>query len=651
MAVMSPQAQKEKGGMFGSTMCAKTTEARDEKYVEDGGHSTCNIQKTIPANTSTSDSGVYHQISEQPSCNYWNPEYADGEMDEFLAFCLEGFLFDWTWPEEEIRFNFERTSKAKKKKSAKRSEKRIEESDGDGKKKQHSRKEKTAKKWKNETSESKNSVDAETANQKTNHPIKKKTNRKDGLNKGTRRKFKQNELIVNSTSETICQTSSHTASSSDTNVSFFNDGSSDGRSVQDDHQATEEMDEAAKIVQLRLDMAQAAADAASLGRLTRLSEKVIESTSLEPVEEPVDTWKRKNVAETELNRSNHFKVINEAAAVGQMKRVRNKTNTRNTALQGWDEHEEAKNEEVPLDWRHCSSSNFTRPERSLRQTRPKKLLLSSHERMDRFVEDEVAEKKKSMYAPDQLLERQQQKDEALSRFLSGDMDWLPSTNLPTIALPKVFLSKKRIRASLVTEVAEACAARNRRLSCNFRLQIRKSCTCPYCKSPSAIQTLAYQVLQGKCSKEEQEKGSASPKRFNSAPRVLTCKTQTTAAVNPAILYSRTTLRRAKTDPPGFESFQTPRHIPSWAAATLKKAEVGKMTKEDSSGEAPPIWALVTGTRDDNLPEWASPALRELLTQQPIPRNINQQPPEGNEGSTDDVNSILHNNNPSAETQS
>jgi hypothetical protein len=613
MVLMSTLPKGADDGSFESTIHTVTDKMGAIYDVADPDDCpSCKENVQVPSSIYGNE--MFAPLKESTIHIHWDPEYPDAELDEFFAFCFDGFLVDWSWPEEEIRFDDSRKKTTPKDKA----EPNIEETIGKtGEKKKHKLKCKNGKKKGKENMKvGTDPKEGETNKRKAKKPTKKKTTRKDSTSsenstKKKRKQSKQEEAMVDMTPQTIRKTSSNTESSSD--VSFFEEEGDDTCSFQDDFQdddpTLKQDDEEAKLVRLRLEMTQAAADAASLGRLTRLSEKVVESVSLEQVIEPVDTWKvKKSAAETELNRSNHFQVINEAAALGQMKRVRNKSAAMTTSLRGWAESEDEEKQEQPLDWRQCSSTNFSCQGRPLRQTRRSKVFLSSHERMDRFVEDAVAEKKKSMYAPDQVLERQQQKDEVLSRFLSGDMDWLPSTNLPTIALPKVFLSKKRIRDSLVAEVAQACAVRNHRLSCNFHLNIRKACQCPYCKAPSAIQTLAYQVLQ----KEHGKEASGMPKRFNSAPRVLTSTKRTTAVVDPTTLYSRTTLRRAKTEPCAPESSQISRHVPSWAHATLKRAERVENTKEGVLTNVPPIWALATGTRDDDLPEWASPALRDLV---------------------------------------
>lgn len=613
MVVMIAQQQgREDEGSFGSTIHAEIGVKPAARHVEQGMEDLlfAPFQK-IGAQAAlrfVEDECAVPKIS--TAISHWSPEYGDGEMDEFLAFCLDGFLIDWAIPEEEIRFV---RSKIRNKSTKSADDMAELTNEYTEKAKRKSRKNKGAKigkekalKGLEETAESQCK-----RSQKPKHSSKKKSIRKhtdpNGKKSSKKDKLDQKALMVDTTPETIRKASS-TASSSE--ASFFEDGEDDNDDVHsfDDECFPVEIDEETKMVQLRLSMIQAAADAASLGRLTRLSEKVVEATSAEKVNEPIDTWKvKKSAAETDLNRSNHFQVINEAAAMGQMKRVRNKSAPN---LHGWEENVVKETEEA-LDWQQCSSLNYTRLSRPIRRTRRSQILLSSHERMDRFVEDAVVEKKKSMYAPDQVLERQQQNDEVLSKFLSGNMDFLPTTNLPTIALPKVFLSKKRIRASLVTEVAKACAVRNHRLACNFHLNIRRTCSCPYCKAPSAIQTLAYQVLQ----KEDNTQQSGKPCRFNSAPRVLSNKNKTVAAVDPATLYSRTTLRRAQTEPSGFVSLRTSRHVPSWSHATLKKAETIEKTTEDS--EAAPIWAMVTGLRkNDDLPAWASPALRDLVAPQP-----------------------------------
>jgi hypothetical protein len=86
-------------------------------------------------------------------------------------------------------------------------------------------------------------------------------------------------------------------------------------------------------------------------------------------------------------------------------------------------------------------------------------------------------------------------------------------------------------------------------------------------------------------------------------------------VDPSTLYSKATLRRTQTESSGIGSLQTSRHVPSWASANLKKVQVEKKTAEHSAENDLPVWAQVTGIRNDDLPEWASPSLRELVTNQ------------------------------------
>jgi hypothetical protein len=227
--------------------------------------------------------------------------------------------------------------------------------------------------------------------------------------------------------------------------------------------------------------------------------------------------------------------------------------------------------------------------------------------MDQFVADTRINKKTTLYDPEHVLEKQHQDHENFSRLIAGDMAWLPTSEVPAFVAPRSYLSNKRVRACVVTEVAKACAVRNHRLQCNFQLNITRKCMCPYCKAPSALQTYAYQQL-GK-----QQPKSETPKRFNSAPTKLQISN---AKTDPSELYSRSILRRAETQPNDFKAVSTLKNVPSWVSPTLKKAE--KVSREDVAGSEPPIWALVTGDRDTNdLPEWASPVLRDLVATQSV----------------------------------
>ncbi|KAL3923211.1 MAG: hypothetical protein SGILL_001780 [Bacillariaceae sp.] len=544
---------------------------------------------------------------------HWDPDYDDASTDEYLAFCLEGFLVDYALPEEEVVFEGPSRTKEKRKSSNPKKSKSI------ASKKDRDKTTEDAivkpKKSRSKSSKSKpkksKSLPAVPSKRRTKTPSKKKSLCKSSSgSKKNKKKEPQNQKQVDVIPALVRKASMHSSTESSSEAASFFDDYSEGANTYNENPvpvpASPQIDEAER-KRLKTSLIMAASDAASLGRLTRLREKVVESVAEEApvVQAEEDTWTLKwCAAETDssLDRSNHFQVINEAAAMGQMKRVR-KTGTprRAMSLQGWAEHPDEDDEKQQ---RLDSMRTTHGGERHFLRKKKKDLLLSSHERMDRHVEDSKAGKKTSMYAPEQVLERQQQNHDILSKLMTGDMDWLPTTEVPGFVHPKVYISDKRVRTSVVDEVAKACAIRNHRLQCNFRLTITRKCKCPYCKDPSALQTHAYQQLS------KQQPKSRTPKRFNSLPTKLTIVNATS---DPSEMYSRSILRKTPTAADGDDSPKPLKRKPSWTSPDLKKAEPAIADGEDVEDETP-IWALVTGKRDNSdLPEWASPALRDLVT--------------------------------------
>ena len=308
---------------------------------------------------------------------------------------------------------------------------------------------------------------------------------------------------------------------------------------------------------LRVSLHQAATDAASLGRLTRLKEKVVESIAVESVHNTVvDSWTgvKSSPRRTGLDRSNHFKVIQDAAAMGQLKR-----SMHTPKLDSWNEEdkEDRTSNEMP---RYMRGG--------------KKPVSSSSERMEQYVRDKVQEKGKTLYAAEHVLDRQEENERLEERFQAGDLGWLPSLHVPVFKSPKVYLSFERRRAAVAQEAAKLGESRSDRLRCNFhRLNITKTCKCSYCKNPNPMQTQAYNELRQEYyramkSENEEEKNLILTKKISLTPT-------TNKIASPAVLYSksRSGLRRVSSlPPPAYEPFERKEAPPVWSSSTLKRTE-------------------------------------------------------------------------------
>jgi hypothetical protein len=221
-----------------------------------------------------------------------------------------------------------------------------------------------------------------------------------------------------------------------------------------------------------------ALDAANVGQFTRLCEQVVDSIASADRDES-DDWQLKKGSLTAAMKSTFHQVIHEAAALGQLKRLKPVIVTNSNY-----DAEKQEPQEQPQ----------TPYQESRRRIRRASSLV------DGFVEESKKQKAKSWSADNSALDKLEQLEEA-STILSP----LSTTTTPYEALPSPVVPHFRKRFSGMTRhklteclaqgVAEGAHVRASRLQQEQQIKVRTSCHCVYCQRPSPHQTLHYQQLR------------------------------------------------------------------------------------------------------------------------------------------------------------
>jgi hypothetical protein len=218
-----------------------------------------------------------------------------------------------------------------------------------------------------------------------------------------------------------------------------------------------------------------ALDAATVGQLTRLSEKTVECVA-EEKHDTDETWEVKNSSQIETIHSSHFQIINEAAALGQIK--------------GFKAHEvcnwDTKAEKAQL-------ARGPKIDRRRMMVRRVSTLVTN------FVEEQKIEKPKSWEAEAALV-RLEEMEESRKCFTPAEGHGWKKEGLPSPVVPKFqkqvcFLTKKKMHEKVAEEAALKAEIRYHRLRKGRTLKVTGTCTCVYCENPSPFQTSSYRNLK------------------------------------------------------------------------------------------------------------------------------------------------------------
>ena len=217
-------------------------------------------------------------------------------------------------------------------------------------------------------------------------------------------------------------------------------------------------------------------EAAELGRLTRLSEYVVEATASEKTKE--EEWRSSGLLAIQW-RSNHMSVIHEAARVGNEIKLREKVVGNHPEYEEGMEYDEDEEEQNPrlqqlMELNKRAGAGQHKVEKLMRGRK------QNQERVDLLV--------RPMYC-----------------YINVDEVKLPKTAPPRFDPNKIKQKlAKRPTIDIGNEAATAAWERRARLDRpNSMPKITGVCACPYCENASPFQTYAYRL------KEKQQKGESS----------------------------------------------------------------------------------------------------------------------------------------------
>ncbi len=209
-----------------------------------------------------------------------------------------------------------------------------------------------------------------------------------------------------------------------------------------------------------------AEEAANVGRLVRLNEVVVEAESRKS-NEKVDTWSGPGGLLLDFQRSNFIRAVNEAAAMGRLRRLKpTETTNYDTALDYEEEQRIDIEKQVDQYGRRALRTQF---------------LLDEHIR-------EESKEKRELWAPENF--------DAPFTYRSIDEVELPTEKLPAFKPKKAnFMSQRDALEAISSAVAASAWERNYRLQRpKAQLKVTRGCACPYCKNPNPFQTHKYKKL-------------------------------------------------------------------------------------------------------------------------------------------------------------
>lgn len=245
---------------------------------------------------------------------------------------------------------------------------------------------------------------------------------------------------------------------------------------------------------------QVADAAAEVGHLTRLVENVVESVALDRSSEHDTYYLKAGIHSSQATPMTPFYlVIQEAAAVGSVyssshgrkEEVVSSSHSRRTGHTAQPEEDAT----VPL----VQVSPF---QQQLNQRAATHSVIQATDDDDpgELVNQYVAHRRKvrSKEVMDYIAkaEKMQQSTQQQQQYKTQQMK-LPSSELPRLQRPPIYLTAKKLKASVVRGVANQALDRQTRLVVDGTFRVRHTCSCLYCLSPSPYQTQAYAKLKSK----------------------------------------------------------------------------------------------------------------------------------------------------------
>lgn len=207
-----------------------------------------------------------------------------------------------------------------------------------------------------------------------------------------------------------------------------------------------------------------AEEAANVGRLVRLNEVVVEAESSKS-NEKVDTWSGPGGL-LDYQRSHFMRAVNEAAAVGRLRRLKaTEVTSYDTTLDYKEEQRVDIDEQVDQYGRKALRTHF---------------LLEEHVR-------EESKEKRDQWAPENF---------DVPIYRSIDEVELPTEKVPAFRPKKAnFMSQRDALEAISSAVAASAWDRNYRLQRpKAQLKVTRGCACPYCKNPNPYQTHKYKKM-------------------------------------------------------------------------------------------------------------------------------------------------------------
>jgi hypothetical protein len=231
-----------------------------------------------------------------------------------------------------------------------------------------------------------------------------------------------------------------------------------------------------------------ALDAADAGRLTKLIEKVVESEATESGGETEWTLKS-GTLQTEIMRSSFLQVIAEAASIGRMTRLQP------VEVTSWDESSRSREEEEDEKNKTDDFSSEQHSPRRLRMGRRVSTLLESHVRRNK-------KEKAHTWAAEATLGRlgvlEERKTGQLGSSTENPYAELPSPVVPRFRKRFCGMTRQKLTECLAQAVAKEAHVRAWRLEHDEKqLRVTEACSCVYCANPSPHQTNEYQKLRVK----------------------------------------------------------------------------------------------------------------------------------------------------------
>lgn len=237
-----------------------------------------------------------------------------------------------------------------------------------------------------------------------------------------------------------------------------------------------------------------AADAAALGRLTRLNEHSIEAVAVEKT--PEEEWKSRGLLAIQWEKPSHLSIIQEAANLGAQTKKQEKVVSNfvpeeddyyDEADAGWDEYYNSRMNTDPTT-SHLNKLFELDAQAGTGQQKVDTLLLGLRE--ENYPN--AGDNDHKLVRPMDFYKHASLDDVQLPKSLPPRVD--PKRNKEKY--DKLMKGSDKPMSDIGNTVAELAWSRRTRLDRPGSLPIvRERCPCPYCLNPSPYQTYAYRVLE------------------------------------------------------------------------------------------------------------------------------------------------------------